>query len=377
MMKCPTCGAQGDWQHSVGGWSGCLDPWHQPGVKPGVIGPSGPTGPVGVVGTNGAGLRSLVAGGAGFIGSHLVDELLAMGHDVTIVDNFSTGRAANIAHLRPGHDIAVYSLDVADSESLKQLEILKLAPHDFVWNLASPASPPAYQARPRETLRTGAEGTYNLLELAKRWDAGFLLASTSEVYGDPLEHPQTEFYLGNVDCYGPRSMYDEAKRYAEAMTRTYRKDVNVHVARIFNTMGPRMDLDDGRVVPAFIKAALSGYPLPIHGDGTQTRSLCYVDDLVDGLIRLMSRFWEQPVNLGNDYEVTINYLASRVCELAGVPLNLAAAPRPQGDPERRRPSLTTAKHVLNWTPTTDLDTGLSKTIAWADEELEDNLARRT
>jgi dTDP-glucose 4,6-dehydratase len=302
-------------------------------------------------------VRVVVAGGAGFLGSHLCDRLVDRGDDVVCVDDLSTGSRDNVAHLDER-----FSLVVADVSRTLDVE----GAVDAVCHLASPASPPAYLARPLETLAAGSDGTRCLLELAERNGARFLLASTSEVYGDPEVHPQTERYRGNVDPVGPRSVYDEAKRYAEALTMaTYRaRGVDVGIARIFNTYGPRLAPGDGRVVSNFCVQALRGEPLTVYGDGTQTRSLCYVDDQVDGLLALLDSDVTGPVNIGNPDERTVNELARLVIESTGSQSAIEHRPLPADDPRRRCPDITLARELLGWAPSVPLDLGLARTVEW-------------
>jgi dTDP-glucose 4,6-dehydratase len=304
-------------------------------------------------------VRLILAGVAGFIGSHFADRLLAEGHSVTGIDNFLTGSPANIAHLLGHPHFEFVEQDVCQPFDVPD-------PVDGVLHLASPASPKDYLQHPLETLEVGSSGTRNLLELARRHGARFLLASTSECYGDPLEHPQSETYWGNVNPVGPRSCYDESKRFAEALTmathRTYK--VRSNIARIFNTYGPRMKLDDGRVVPAFLGQALRGEPITIFGDGSQTRSFCYVSDMVDGLYRLMLSGEPYPVNLGNPCEMTILDFARRIQALTGCASPIAFEPLPQDDPKRRQPDIGKARRLLGWEPVVTLDDGLRETIAY-------------
>lgn len=304
-------------------------------------------------------MRLILAGVAGFIGSHFADRLLAEGHFVVGVDNFLTGSPANIAHLR-SHP----RFDFIEHDIVAPLDVP--GPVDAVLNLASPASPKDYLEHPLETLDVGSSGTRNMLALALRHDARFLLSSTSECYGDPLEHPQSETYWGNVNPVGPRSCYDESKRFAEALTmathRTYK--VRSNIARIFNTYGPRMKLDDGRVVPAFLGQALRGEPITIFGDGSQTRSFCYVTDMVDGLYRLMLSDERYPVNLGNPCEMTILDFARRIQALTGSAGPIAFEALPEDDPKRRQPDIAKAKRLLGWEPRVTLDDGLRDTIAY-------------
>jgi dTDP-glucose 4,6-dehydratase len=307
-----------------------------------------------------------VAGGAGFIGSHLVDRLLERCDLVVCVDDLSTGRAGNLAHVAGDHRLRFVDADIVRPGLRERIsEVLGYSPRfDAVLNLASPASPPAYLARPIETLEIGSVGTRNLLDLAAADRARFLLASTSEVYGDPDVHPQPEWYHGNVNPGGPRSCYDEAKRYAEAVTAAYAKvhEVETRVARIFNTYGPRMRPDDGRVVTNFVHQAFEGAPLTIYGDGSQTRSFCYVDDLVAGLIALLDSEEPGPVNLGNPEEVTVLGLAERIIEIVGSASSVETHPLPTDDPRLRCPDISLAASRLGWSPTVPLEVGLRATI---------------
>jgi dTDP-glucose 4,6-dehydratase len=304
----------------------------------------------------------LVAGGAGFIGSHLVDRLRERGDLVVSVDDYSTGRAANLAHRRDDDGLVIVRGDVSDPQLATWFD--DLGRFDAVMHLASPASPPAYLAHPVETLRVGSEGTRLLLDLAVAHRARFLLASTSEVYGDPLVHPQHESYRGNVDPTGPRSCYDEAKRFAEALTTAYARtrDVEIRIGRVFNTYGPRMRPDDGRVVTNFICQALRGDPLTIYGDGSQTRSFCYVSDEVDGLLALLDGDDPGPVNIGNPDEMTIRDLAAQVIALTGSRSVIEERPLPADDPRVRRPDITRARARLGWSPRIALADGLRATI---------------
>jgi len=310
-------------------------------------------------------LRIVVTGGAGFIGSHLCDRLLQEGHQAIAIDNLVTGSVESIAHLAGRDDFRFIKHDVSNF-------IFVAGKVDVVCHLASPASPnPAspygYPQLPIQTLKVGALGTHNALGLARANRARFLLASTSEVYGDPKEHPQREDYWGHVDPIGPRSVYDEAKRFAEAITMAYNRyhDLDTRIARIFNTYGPRMRLDDGRVVPNFLCQAIAGQPLTVYGDGAQTRSFCYVDDLVDGLYRLVQADFHEPVNLGNPAEMTIAELGEVVNRLTGNPASLQFIPdgRAPADPQHRKPDIRRAKDVLDWEPVTPLERGLQNTLA--------------
>lgn len=303
--------------------------------------------------------HAVVTGGAGFIGSHLCEALLLGGWRVTAVDNLLTGSQDNLAALDGRVDFDLVVHDVSEGLTVD-------GPVDAVLHLASAASPPDYLAHPIETLRTGSRGTEASLELAREQGARFLLASTSEVYGDPLVHPQVESYWGNVNPVGPRSVYDEAKRYAEALTMAYHRrfGVDTRIVRIFNTMGPRLRPADGRVVSNFLSQALDGLPLTVYGDGTQTRSFCYVDDLVRGIVALLGSEYVGPVNLGNPDEFTVVQLAELVLEVTGSDSPLAFEDLPVDDPIRRRPDITLAREVLGWQPEVPLREGLTRTCGW-------------
>jgi dTDP-glucose 4,6-dehydratase len=298
-----------------------------------------------------------VSGGAGFVGSHLCERLVAEGRGVVCVDNLSTGSEANVEHLAEEPGFEFFEYDV--TENLEELGVL-----DEIFHLASPASPSDFETRAMEILDVGSTGTRNLLELARESGARFLLASTSEVYGDSLVHPQHEEYLGNVDPVGIRGVYDESKRFSEALTMAYhrRHGVETRIARIFNTYGPRMRPDDGRMVPNFIAQALAAKPLTIHGDGSQTRSIQYVDDLVEGLVRLMRSTERRPVNLGNPEEHTVAEIAGIISELSGGDGGIEYLPLPEGDPARRRPEISRARESLGWEPGISARTGLGKTL---------------
>jgi len=309
-------------------------------------------------------MRILITGGAGFIGSHLCDRLLKESHSVVVVDNLVTGNIENITHLAGREDFAFVKYDVSNF-------IFIPGKIDAVMHLASPASPNptspyGYPQLPIQTLKVGALGTHNALGVARAHNASFLLASTSEVYGDPQEHPQNEQYLGHVDPVGPRSVYDEAKRFAESITMAYHRyhDLDTHIARIFNTYGPRMRLDDGRVVPNFIVQALNGEPLTVYGEGQQTRSFCFIDDLIEGLYRLLLSGEHLPVNLGNALEIPVLTLAEEINRLTGNSAGIRTIPdgRAPADPQRRQPDITKAKKILDWAPKIDLETGLTLTI---------------
>jgi dTDP-glucose 4,6-dehydratase len=304
-------------------------------------------------------LRIVVSGGAGFIGSHFCDRLLAEGHTVVALDNFLTGNPRNLAHLAGESRFELQERDIARPFSIQ-------GPLDCVVNMASPASPRDYMEHPIETLDVGSAGTRNMLELAAANNARYLLTSTSECYGDPLEHPQVESYWGNVNPVGPRSCYDESKRFAEALTMAYHRTrgVRSNIARIFNTYGPRMKLNDGRVVPAFFDQALRGQPMTVFGDGAQTRSFCYVSDLVDGLYRLMQSEERYPVNLGNPHEMTILDFARHIRRLTGSRSEIINHPLPEDDPKQRRPDISKARALLGWEPRVSLEDGLAATVEY-------------
>ncbi|MDD5352186.1 MAG: SDR family oxidoreductase [Candidatus Omnitrophica bacterium] len=301
----------------------------------------------------------VITGGAGFIGSHLCDFLINKNYKVICLDNLITGNRKNIAHLLNNPLFEFKNIDVS-----KKIEIKVKV--DFVLHFASPASPVIYLAHPIETLKVGAFGTFNCLELAKSKKAKFLLASTSEIYGDPKEHPQKESYWGNVSSIGPRSVYDEAKRFAEAVTMAYHRRYNIDtkIVRIFNTYGPRMLINDGRAVPNFIMQALKNKPLTIQGDGMQTRSFCFISDLVEGIFQLMNSSANDPVNLGNPTEVTIRKIAKLIIELTHSKSKIKYLALPQDDPKRRKPDIAKAKRLLNWEPKVGLKEGLVSTIFW-------------
>jgi len=300
---------------------------------------------------------SVVTGGAGFLGSHLTDRLLAEGHRVIAIDNFLTGNTANIEHLAGNERYKFIKHDVSNYIFLPD-EV------NFVFHFASPASPIDYLEYPIPTLKVGSLGTHNALGLAKAKKATFLIASTSECYGDPLVHPQREDYWGNVNPIGPRGVYDEAKRFAEAMTMAYHRyhRMDTKIVRIFNTYGPRMRLKDGRVVPAFIGQALTGEPLTIFGDGSQTRSFCYVSDLIDGIFKLAMSDFHEPVNIGNPREMTIKQFAEEIIRITGTASRIGHRPLPVDDPKVRQPDITRARTVLQWEPRVDFDEGIRKTI---------------
>ncbi len=303
-------------------------------------------------------MRILISGAAGFLGSHLTDRLLREGHSVVGVDNLSTGFRENIQHLAGEPRFEFREQDICES--------FDPGPVDYVFNFASPASPPEYLRLAVETLHVGSIGTENMLRIAARCKVGFLHASTSECYGDPLEHPQRESYWGNVNPVGPRSVYDEAKRYAEALTMAYHRSrgVNTHLVRIFNTYGPRLHPDDGRVISNLMMQALRGDPLTIYGDGSQTRSFCYVDDLIEGIVRLSRSDEHMPVNIGNPGEFTILECAQTVLEVTGSKSELRHEPLPTDDPTRRRPDISKARDVLDWQPQVSLKEGLQRSVEY-------------
>jgi dTDP-glucose 4,6-dehydratase len=309
-------------------------------------------------------MRILITGGAGFIGSHLCDRFLTEGHEVVCLDNLLTGSTDNIAHLAGNQRFSFIHHDVTNY-------IFVEGRIDAILHFASPASPVDYQNFPIQTLKVGSLGTHKALGLAKEKKARFLLASTSEVYGDPLTHPQREDYWGNVNPIGPRGVYDEAKRFAEAMTMAYHRyhGVDTRIARIFNTYGPRMRLNDGRVVPNFICQALRGKDLTIYGDGSQTRSFCYIDDLVEGIVRLLFSSETEPVNLGNPGEFTILEFARVILEVTGGKSRTVHKPLPVDDPQVRKPDISRGRAILGWSPKVELREGIQKTIPYFQKKL--------
>jgi dTDP-glucose 4,6-dehydratase len=316
-------------------------------------------------------MRILITGAAGFLGSHLCDRLLAEGHHVVGLDNFVTGHRGNIAHLLGSENFSFHKHDVSNY-------IFISGKVDAVLHFASPASPnplspSGYFNLPIQTMKAGALGTHNCLGMARSNKARFLLASTSEIYGDPLVHPQVETYAGNVDPVGPRAVYDEAKRFAESLTMAYHRahNVNTGIVRIFNTYGPRMDLEDGRALPNLLKLALLGEPLTVYGEGKQTRSFCYVDDLVDGIVKLLYSDEHMPVNIGNPNEMTILQFAETINEVVGnqAGLTFVKDARSVRDPQRRQPDITRAREILGWEPKVSLDEGIRKTIPYFKQKL--------
>jgi dTDP-glucose 4,6-dehydratase len=300
--------------------------------------------------------RAVVTGGAGFLGSHLCDALLAEGWSVVVVDNLLTGRRSNIAHLRNEARFEFVEKDICEPFDVGKV--------DYVFHLASPASPVDYTIHGIPTLKVGSLGTFHALEVAQKYGAKYFVSSTSECYGDPLEHPQKETYWGHVNPIGPRSVYDEAKRFTEAVTMAYHRyhKVDTRIVRIFNTYGPRMQLNDGRVVPNFMKQALRGEPLTVYGDGNQTRSFCYVSDEIDGFLRLSKSDEHLPVNIGNPNEFTILECAQHVLKVTGSNSQIRHEPLPPDDPKQRRPDITKARQLLQWEPKIDLETGLRQSL---------------
>ncbi len=312
--------------------------------------------------------RTLITGGAGFLGSHLCDCLLEKGHEVLCMDNFITGSRDNIRHIKSDR------FQLIEHNVTQYIEVK--GPLDCILHFASPASPIDYLEFPIQTLKVGSLGTHNALGLAKEKRAKFLLASTSEVYGDPLVHPQEEAYWGNVNPVGPRGVYDEAKRFAEAITMAYHRvhSIDVKIVRIFNTYGPRMRANDGRAIPNFIKQALTGKDLTAYGDGTQTRSFCYVSDLVEGIFRLLMSDLNEPVNIGNPIEMTIQQMAEKILQLCETQSKIIYTPLPEDDPKVRQPNISKAKRHLKWEPHVKLDEGLKKTMEYFKELL--NISER-
>jgi dTDP-glucose 4,6-dehydratase len=310
-------------------------------------------------------IRSLVTGGAGFLGSHLCDRLLAEGHDVVCLDNLSTGDIANISHLKGNPRFSFINYDVTNY-------LFVDGPIDFIFHFASPASPIDYLKLPIQTLKVGSLGTHKALGLAKAKGARFFLASTSEVYGDPQVHPQTENYWGNVNPVGPRGVYDEAKRFAEAMTIAYHRyhGIETRIVRIFNTYGERMRINDGRAIPAFMSQVLRNEDVTVFGDGSQTRSVCYVSDLIDGIYKLMMSDYDMPMNIGNPEEVTILDLAKEIIRLAGSKRRIIFQDLPQDDPKVRQPDITKAQTILGWQPKVHRHDGLLRTLNYFKAKLD-------
>jgi dTDP-glucose 4,6-dehydratase len=314
--------------------------------------------------------RALVTGGAGFLGSHLCDALLGEGYSVVAIDNLLTGRSANLAHLR--NDAA---FEFIEKDICEPFDVGKV---DYVFHFASPASPVDYTLHGIATLKVGSLGTFNALELAKKYNAKYLVSSTSECYGDPLEHPQKETYWGNVNSIGPRSVYDEAKRFTESVTMAYHRyhKVDTRIVRIFNTYGPRMQLNDGRVVPNFMKQALRNQPLTVYGTGSQTRSFCYVSDEIDGFIRLSKSDEHLPVNVGNPNEFTILECAQQVIKVTESKSKITYEPLPPDDPKQRQPDITKARQLLSWEPKIDLETGLRMSLDYFKKAVAEEAAAK-
>lgn len=315
--------------------------------------------------------RALVTGGAGFLGSHLCDALLGEGYSVLCVDNLLTGRIANLDHLKKEPRFEFQQLDICEPFDSGKV--------DYVFHFACPASPVDYLTHGVKTLKVGSIGTLHALEIAHKYNAKYLISSTSECYGDPLEHPQKETYWGHVNPIGPRSVYDEAKRFSEALTMAYHRyhKVDTRIVRIFNTYGPRMQLNDGRVVPNFMKQALLGEDLTVYGDGSQTRSFCYVSDEIDGFIRLSKSDEREPVNIGNPCEFTILECARRVISVTGSKSKIRYEPLPQDDPKQRRPDITKARRLLNWEPKIDLEKGLKMSLEYFREAVAEGSVKRS
>ena len=314
--------------------------------------------------------RALVTGGAGFLGSHLCDALLAEGYSVIAVDNLLTGRASNLNHLKTESRFEFRQLDICEPFDCGKV--------DYVFHFASPASPVDYGIHGIPTLKVGSLGTFHALDMAKKYGAKYLISSTSECYGDPLEHPQKETYWGHVNPIGPRSVYDEAKRFSEAVTMAYLRyhKVDTRIARIFNTYGPRMQINDGRVIPNFMKQALRGEDLTVYGDGSQTRSFCYVSDEIEGLLRLAKSSEHEPVNIGNPGEFTILECARRVLKISGSESKIRYKPLPQDDPKQRLPDISKAKRLLSWEPKIDLESGLRLSLDYFRQAVSAERAQR-
>ncbi len=309
-------------------------------------------------------MRMVVTGGSGFIGSHLCERLLEYDHEVVCLDNYLTGQQENTDHLLDHPGFIRVRCDVTEGLPVE-------GPIDRIFHLASPASPAGYYRHPFATLRVGSQGTFHCCELARQTGARLLLASTSEIYGDPQEHPQRETYWGNVNPVGPRSVYDEAKRFAESVVMAYHReyDLQTRIIRIFNTYGPRMAIEDGRALPVFMTQALRNEPITVFGDGSQTRSFCYVTDLVEGIVQLMESDFSSPVNIGNPVEITINQLVQEIIALCGSSSPVTYHSLPQDDPKVRRPDISLAREVLSWSPLVDRETGLQRTMAYFEKAL--------
>jgi len=319
--------------------------------------------------------RALVTGGAGFLGSHLCDALLAEGWRVVVVDNLLTGRRANLAHLNLDHLRNETAFEFIEKDICEPFDVGHV---DYVFHFASPASPVDYTIHGIETLKVGSLGTFHALEVARKYGAKYLVSSTSECYGDPLEHPQKETYWGNVNSIGPRSVYDEAKRFTESVTMAYHRyhKVDTRIVRIFNTYGPRLQLNDGRVVSNFMKQALRGEPLTVYGNGSQTRSFCYVSDEIDGFLRLSKSNEHLPVNIGNPNEFTILECAQQVLKVTGSKSKIIFEPLPQDDPKQRRPDITKARQLLGWEPKIDLETGLRMSLDYFKKAVAEETTRK-
>ncbi len=314
-------------------------------------------------------MRAVITGGAGFLGSHLCDAMISQGWDIVCVDNLLTGAIENIQHLEKNTKFQFVQQDVSESLTFEHAV-------DAVLHFASPASPDDYLKFPIETLKVGSLGTFHALELARKNRARFLMASTSECYGDPEVSPQPESYWGHVNSVGPRSVYDEAKRFSEAVTMGYQRKygVDTRIVRIFNTYGPRMRLNDGRALPNFLYQALSGQPITVYGDGKQTRSFCYVSDLIEGILRLLDSNEHLPVNIGNPHEITVMEFAKRIRAITGDRVEIVHRPLPQDDPKRRQPDITKAKKLLNWEPKVPLEEGLQLTLDYFEKKLAEKSA---
>jgi dTDP-glucose 4,6-dehydratase len=319
--------------------------------------------------------RALVTGGAGFLGSHLCDALLAEGWRVVVVDNLLTGRRSNLAHINLEHLRHETAFEFIEKDICEPFDVGHV---DYVFHFASPASPVDYTVHGIETLKVGSLGTFHALEVARKYGAKYLVSSTSECYGDPLEHPQKETYWGNVNSIGPRSVYDEAKRFTESVTMAYHRyhKVDTRIVRIFNTYGPRLQLNDGRVVSNFMKQALHGEPLTVYGNGSQTRSFCYVSDEIDGFLRLSKSSEHLPVNIGNPNEFTILECAQHVLKVTGSKSKITYEPLPQDDPKQRRPDITKARQLLGWEPKIDLETGLRMSLDYFKKAVAEEAATK-